>query len=89
MVLSATQLLCEHLGNAAELLEKGDAVAAAVEMEEIKSLYPQLPNSMPQGEYEMARRLFNQCADAEGRLRKQVTEALAKLGAGRRAQAYR
>lgn len=89
MVLSATQLLCEHLGNAAELLEKGDAVAAALELEEIQALYPRLPGSMPQGEYEMARRLFERCAEAEGILRKQVTLALAQLGTGRRADAYR
>ena len=89
MVLSATQLLCEHLGNAAELLENGDAVAAAKELEQIKVLYPQLPSTMPKGEYEMARQLFDRCAEAEGVLRKQVTEALAQLGAGRRSDAYR
>jgi hypothetical protein len=89
MVLSATQLLCEHLGNAAEMLEQGDAVAAARELEEIKVLYPRLPPSMPQSEYETARRLFDRCAEAEGALRRQVTEALAKLGAGRRSEAYR
>ena len=89
MVLSATQLLYDHLSAAAELLEGGDAVAAAEEMEAIKTLYPQLPASMPRGEYETAKRLFDRCAVAESVLRRQVTEALARLGAGRRAEAYR
>jgi hypothetical protein len=89
MVLSATQLLCEHLGNAAELLEQGDAVAAAEEMEAMKELYPRLPTSMPSGEYEIAKQLFQRCANAETVLRRQVSEALARLGAGRRAEVYR
>lgn len=89
MVLPATRQLCERLESAVNFLDKGDVLAAAKLLAELQDLYPTLPVSIPEPELNEIRQLFLRCTTAGEKQRLLLTEALRKIGAGRRGMAYR
>jgi hypothetical protein len=89
MVLPATRQLCERLEHAVHFLDAGDVIAAANELAQVQDLYPTLPVSIPESELMEIRQLFLRCTTAGEKQRLLLTEALRKMGAGRRGLTYR
>ena len=85
---SVTHRLREYLSAVAQLLEGGDAVAAAAEMEKIHALYPSLPSSMPADELAEVRQLFDRCTAAERALSQSLVESRQRLSMAHRVQVY-
>ena len=71
------------------MLESGDPVAAAAIVAEMTEFLPRLPPEMPAEELAEASRLLEHCTTLEKVLRQRVLASLQRLGATRRATAYR
>lgn len=86
---SATQDLCGCLQRIADLLERGEPVAAAAIVAEMNDVFPRLPPDMPDDELVEARRLLDLCTALECGLRQNVLASLRRLAATRKALVYR
>jgi hypothetical protein len=71
------------------LLEQNDPVEAAALVGELNAAIASGPRPMTEADLSEARRLLAGCVEREKVLRRSTTEALQRLGATRRARAYR
>lgn len=85
---TAGNRLIACLERIASLLEKGEVTSAAALVEELTTLTSGEPESMTAEEQREARRLLAHCGDLESGLHKSALEAMQRLGAARRSQAY-
>lgn len=77
------------LARISSLLEKGEVTEAAEVVEELTALTRGEPEPMTEAELTEANRTLAHCAELERSLRQSTLEALQRLGATRRSQAYR
>jgi hypothetical protein len=77
------------LARIAALLEKGEVSEASTLAEELTTLTAGEPEPMTEAEQIEANRSLSRCAELEKGLRQSALEALQRLGATRRSQAYR
>lgn len=71
------------------LLERGDVMEAADLVAELNAITACAPEPMTEAELTEARDALSRCGELERSLRHSALEALQRLGATRRSQAYR
>jgi hypothetical protein len=89
MAEPTTNSLCKCLQRIAGLMEKGEAVEAAVAMSEMNELLPLLPMEMTTEELAEANRLLRRCVELESGMRQKVLASLQRLAATRKSLVYR
>ena len=80
--------LCKCLREITELMEKGQAVEAALAVAEMRELLPLLPLEMTTDELAEADRLLKRCVELEAGMREKVLASLQRLAATRKSLVY-
>jgi len=87
--VSASGRLADCLAQIRALMEGGDVIAAAALVDELNGIAACPPEPMTETELMEIRETLSRCGELERSLRQSALQALQRLGATRRSQAYR